>query len=53
MPYTDKHKIYIATWREKHRDAYLAINRKHQMTFQAKKRAWRDITTEFRNILLN
>lgn len=53
MPYTDKHKVYIATWREKHRDAYLAINRKHQMTFQAKKRAWRDITAEFRKIGLN
>lgn len=53
MPYTDKHKVYIATWREKHRDAYLAINRKHQMKFQVKKRAWRDITAEFRNILLN
>jgi hypothetical protein len=53
MTYTEKHKVYIATWREKHRDAYLAINRKHQMTFQVKKRAWRQISTEFLKIGLN
>jgi len=53
MPYTEARKIYTATWRAKHHSEYLAINRKHQMTFQVKKRAWRDITAEFRNILLN